>query len=136
MSSTIESLSPANIWLGRSGVRTEKVTSDLYVENNVSIDLNKMFREHQVTIDRLAMPNSTCAVSVVTAITRIVPYLRRAYTPNQTMLYVHIKEFIDHVFNRSIHRNRSMFGTTRSDVSANKVGMFIQTPNTPLSSNS
>ena len=131
MAPIIESVSPANIWLGRTALRTQKSSSDLYVENNVSIDINKMFRENQVTIDRLLMSNSTCAVSMVTAITRIVPYLRREYTSNKTMLYVQIKEFIDHVFDRNIRRNRSIFGTTRSDISANHVAMFIQTRNTP-----
>ena len=127
--------SHTNIWLGRNSlVKTTPIMSDLYTSTHVSIDLNKMFREYHVTRDSLALANSTKAAAMVRAVTRIVPYLRRAYTPdlNQKMFHVLMKEFIDHVFDRNIQRNRSLFGTTHSDVDASKVALFIQTPNTPL----
>lgn len=63
--------SPTNVWLGRNSlVKTTAVMSDLYTSSHLSIDLNKMFREYQVTRDSLALANSTKTAAMVCAVDR------------------------------------------------------------------
>jgi hypothetical protein len=130
----------ANIWLSREVVGKKLQGSDLYTVTNVTIDLNRLLREHAVTMDILTNKQSTRPVAFVTTMTKIAPFLRRAYSDDSSgnhgdhddLMYRHVKCFIDQVFDRSIGRNREIFGTSRSNVPHEKVGYYIQNPNTPL----